>query len=167
MSSRSVTLIIAVVLGPLTATSSFADAHHVAFNEVIASVAQANNTSNQTDTETGANNASKVVGPVSAPKLIHTVEPKFSKVARKSGIDGTVLVNLFIEKDGSTSNVHAIRINRAVKNGYEVLDPDSDDATKDLAKAAVDAVSQYRFKPAKQNGQQVKVVLNIEVPIQY
>jgi len=56
------------------------------------------------------------------------------------------LVGLWVEKDGSVSH---IRIQRPAGLG--------------LDEKAVDAVRQYRFKPATKDGRPVKVELSIEV----
>ena len=78
-----------------------------------------------------------------------------------------MLVNLFIEKDGSPSNVHVTQIQKVVNNGYVILDPTSDPIAKDLINAAVDAVNQYKFKPAKKNADPIRAELNIEMPVNF
>jgi periplasmic protein TonB len=88
-------------------------------------------------------------GGISSPIPIYTVEPEFSEEARKAKVAGNVLVNLWVGTDGLPSHVHVIR---GVGMG--------------LDEKAVEAVRQYRFKPAMENGKPVLVELNIEVNFQ-
>jgi protein TonB len=91
----------------------------------------------------------RIGGGVSAPQVIYQVEPEFSEEARKAKVAGNVLVNLWVGTDGLPSHVHVIR---GVGMG--------------LDEKAVEAVRQYRFKPAMENGKPVLVELNIEVNFQ-
>jgi protein TonB len=88
----------------------------------------------------------KVGGGVSAPELIYKVDPEFSEEARKSKTTGNVLVNLIVDQSGHAQNVHVLR---GVGMG--------------LDEKAVEAVKQYRFKPAMENGKPVAVEMNVEV----
>jgi protein TonB len=88
-------------------------------------------------------------GGVSAPVLIYSVEPEFSEEARKAKVAGNVLVNLWVDTNGNPSHVHVIR---GVGMG--------------LDEKAMEAVRQYRFKPAMENGKPVLVELNVEVNFQ-
>jgi TonB family protein len=94
----------------------------------------------------GSGNPRRIGGGVSAPQLIYSVEPKVTKEARKAKIGGSVLVNCWVEPTGLPSHVHVIR---GVGMG--------------LDDKAVEAVRQYRFNPAMENGKPVLVELNIEV----
>jgi protein TonB len=91
----------------------------------------------------------RIGGGVSAPILIFSVEPEFSEEARKAKVAGNVLVNLWVDTEGRPSHVHVIR---GVGMG--------------LDEKARDAVMQYRFKPALENGKPVLVELNVEVNFQ-
>jgi protein TonB len=91
----------------------------------------------------------RIGGGISSPIPIYTVEPEFSEEARKAKVAGNVLVNLWVGTDGLPSHVHVIR---GVGMG--------------LDEKAVEAVRQYRFKPAMENGKPVLVELNIEVNFQ-
>jgi protein TonB len=88
-------------------------------------------------------------GGISAPVPIYTVEPEFSEEARKAKFQGNVLLSLWVGADGLPSHVRVIR---PVGMG--------------LDEKAVEAVKQYRFKPAMENGKPVLVELNIEVNFQ-
>ncbi len=91
----------------------------------------------------------RIGGGVSAPILIYSVEPEFSEEARKAKVAGNVLVNLYVDQNGNPSHVHVIR---GVGMG--------------LDEKAVEAVKQYKFKPAMENGKPVLVELNVEVNFQ-
>jgi len=96
------------------------------------------------------------VGPVHAgtggihdPIVIHSVEPEFSEEARRAKFSGNVQVYLWIDEQGNPSHVRVIR---GVGMG--------------LDEKAVEAVRQYKFKPAMQNGKPVKVDMYIDVNFQ-
>ncbi len=91
----------------------------------------------------------KVGGGVTAPKVIQTSEPEYSKEAKKAKFKGIVLVNLIVDANGLPQNVHVVR---GVGMG--------------LDQKAIDAVKQYKFKPAMQDGKPVPVELNVEVNFQ-
>jgi periplasmic protein TonB len=91
----------------------------------------------------------RIGGGVSAPILIYSFEPEFSEEARKAKVAGNVLVNLWVDTQGNPSHVRVIR---GVGMG--------------LDEKALEAVRQYRFKPAMENGHPVLVELNVEVNFQ-
>jgi protein TonB len=91
----------------------------------------------------------KIGGGVSSPVVIYQVDPEFSEEARKAKFMGVVLVNLIVDVHGLPQNVHILR---GVGMG--------------LDDKAVEAVKQYRFKPAMEGGKPVAVELNVEVNFQ-
>jgi protein TonB len=91
----------------------------------------------------------RIGGGVSAPQVLYAPEPEFSEEARKAKFAGNVLVNLWVDTNGLPSHVRVIR---GVGMG--------------LDEKAAEAVRQYRFKPAMENGKPVLVELNIEVNFQ-
>jgi protein TonB len=91
----------------------------------------------------------RIGGGVSAPQVIFQVEPEFSEEARKAKVAGNVLVNLWVDTNGNPSHVRVIR---GVGMG--------------LDEKAIEAVRQYKFRPAMENGKPVLVELNIEVNFQ-
>jgi len=91
----------------------------------------------------------KVGGGVSTPVLVYKVEPEFSEEARKAKFMGNVLVSLVVDPQGLPRN---IRVARGVGMG--------------LDEKAVEAVRQYKFKPAMAGGKPVAVALYIEVDFQ-
>ncbi len=88
-------------------------------------------------------------GGVSTPVVIYQVEPEFSEEARKAKFMGNVIVSLVVDPKGLPENVH---VTRGVGMG--------------LDDKAVEAVRQYRFKPAMEGGKPVAVYLNVEVAFQ-
>ncbi|HEX4155127.1 MAG TPA: TonB family protein [Acidobacteriaceae bacterium] len=90
-----------------------------------------------------------VGGSVSPPEVIYQVDPEFSEEARKAKFSGNVEVYLIVGQDGRPRGV---RVVRGVGMG--------------LDEKAVQAVQQYRFKPAMQNGKPVSVDLYIDVNFQ-
>jgi protein TonB len=90
-----------------------------------------------------------VGGGVSAPVPIYEVTPEFSEEARKAKFQGVVTVNLVVNQRGLPENVHILR---GVGMG--------------LDDKAIEAVKQYRFKPAMMGGKPVAVEVNVEVNFQ-
>ena len=88
----------------------------------------------------------RIGGGVSAPVLIYSVEPEYTKQAREDKVSGSVLVNLWVDEQGKPEHV---RVRRGIGDG--------------LDEKAVEAVKQYRFKPAMEDGKPVLVELNISV----
>ncbi len=87
-----------------------------------------------------------VGGGVSAPVVIHSVEPEFTEEARKANFGGTVSIQLIVDSQGNPQDV---RVMRHLGMG--------------LDQKAVDAVQQYRFRPAMYQGHPVAVQMVIEV----
>ncbi len=88
-------------------------------------------------------------GGVSKPIVLYQVEPEFSEEARKAKFSGNVEVYLWVDTDGKPSH---IRVVRGVGMG--------------LDEKAVEAVRQYRFKPAMKDGKPVQVDLYVDVNFQ-
>jgi protein TonB len=88
-------------------------------------------------------------GGVKAPILTFAPEPEFSEEARKAKFSGDVQVYLWVDEQGLPSHV---RIIRGVGMG--------------LDEKALEAVRQYKFKPALKDGKPVKVDLYINVNFQ-
>lgn len=90
-----------------------------------------------------------VKGDVMPPVLIHSVQPKYTKLAQKQKLNGTVQVALTVDEAGLPQDVQVARA-----QGTELDD------------IALQAVRQYRFKPAMRAGKPVPVKLYIEVKFQ-
>ena len=88
----------------------------------------------------------KVGGAVSAPKLIHYVDPKYSKEAKRAKLEGVCVLDLIVDPQGMPRDIH-------------VTQP----VGKGLDENAIKAIQQYRFEPAKLDGKPVPVEIRIEV----
>ena len=87
-----------------------------------------------------------VGGGVGAPQLIYSVDPEFSDEARRAKYQGVCLVQIVVDAQG---NVQRAKVLRALGMG--------------LDEKAIEAVKQYRFKPAMLQGKPVPVEVNVEV----
>lgn len=99
--------------------------------------------------EEGAPGTVRVGGDVSAPVLLRWVDPEFSEEARRQKLNGTVMVHLVVDEHGIPQDV---RVVHGVGHG--------------LDEKSVDAVRQYRFKPAMRNVTPVKVEITVMVSFQ-
>jgi TonB family protein len=90
----------------------------------------------------------KVGGGVSAPVVIHSVDPEFSDEARRAKYQGVCIVTLIVDAQGNPQNPH---VSRALGMG--------------LDEKAIDAIKQFKFKPAydKENKKTVAVMVSIEI----
>ena len=80
------------------------------------------------------------------PEIVHQVQPKYTELARRSGTQGTVIVEAIIDEQGRVTNV---RVLRGLPMG--------------LDQAAVNAIQQWRFKPATLADRPVKVYYTLTV----
>lgn len=87
-----------------------------------------------------------VGGGVSAPEVVHSVQPQFTAEARSQNLQGVVAVQLIVDSQGFPQ---AVRVVRPLGMG--------------LDQEAVAAVKQYRFRPAIYQGHPVSVQMVIDV----
>jgi TonB family protein len=87
-----------------------------------------------------------VGGGVSAPQVVHSVEPEFTDDARRANYQGNVSVQLIVDSEGNPQNV------RLVSHLGMGLD-----------EKAIQAVKQYKFHPAMYQGHPVAVQIVIDV----
>jgi protein TonB len=80
------------------------------------------------------------------PELIHQVQPRYTEIARRAAIQGTVIVEAVIDEEGRVTNVRLIR---GLPMG--------------LDREALEAIQQWRFKPAMSGGRAVKVYYTLTV----
>lgn len=83
------------------------------------------------------------------PVLIGTIRPEYPAAARRGGIQGTVILEVEILKDG---NIREVRVKRSVQAGVGGLD-----------EAAIAAVRRVRFQPGKASGRPVDCIVIIPV----
>jgi len=82
---------------------------------------------------------------VSQGLLIHKVTPVYPALARQARIQGTVVLQALIGRDGAIQNLHVV-------SGHPML-----------TGAALDAVKQWRYKPYYLNGEPVEVDTTVNV----
>jgi TonB family protein len=87
-----------------------------------------------------------VGGGVGAPSVLHSVEPEFTEEARQANYQGSVSIQLIVDAQGNPQNVHVTR-----------------HASYGLDQKAVEAVRQYKFRPAMFQGHPVAVQIVIDV----
>jgi len=87
-----------------------------------------------------------VGGGVSAPTVIHSVQPEFTEEARQVNYEGTVSIQLIVDSQGNPQAIHIIR-----------------HLGKGLDQKAIEAVQQYRFRPAMYQGHPVAVQMVIDI----
>ncbi len=87
-----------------------------------------------------------VGGGVTAPRVIHSVEPDFTDAARGAKYQGIVSLQLIVDPQGNPVN---IRVTRHLGMG--------------LDEKAIEAVRQYKFRPAMFQGRPVPVQIVIDV----
>ena len=82
---------------------------------------------------------------ISQGLLIHKVQPQYPKDARKKGIQGMVVLQALIGKDGTIRNLHVIS------------------GPPELTTSALKAVQQWVYKPYLLDGKAVEVETTINV----
>ena len=82
----------------------------------------------------------------SAPVPTHTAQPEYTDDARNSKIEGAVLIKFVVDENGVPTEPKVVRS----------LD-------KGLDEKAIEALMQWRFKPAIKDGKPVSVTASIEI----
>ena len=85
---------------------------------------------------------------IDPPRLRHEVKPAYTTAARRQGVEGDVLVEIVVRRDGTVGDVRLIR-----RLGHG------------LDEQAIAAVRQWRFDPARRHGAPVDVI--VEVSLQF
>lgn len=80
------------------------------------------------------------------PKLLSKISPAYPDKARQNRKEGTVTLGLIVTKEGAAKDVHVIK-------GVD----------KDIDRAAVDAVNQWKFDPGTYQGGAVDVEMTVTV----
>jgi protein TonB len=87
----------------------------------------------------------RVGGEISAPRLVHRVEPEYPPIAVSALIEGMVILEATVDKTGAVRDARVLR-------SHGVLD-----------EAAVRAVEQWRYEPLLLNGAPTPFVLTVAV----
>jgi len=85
---------------------------------------------------------------VTRPILTHKVQPEYPELARVAGLEGNVILRAIVLRDGSVGEIEVLRCSRP-RFGFE--------------QAAIDAVTQWLYDPATQDGRPVEVYFTIYV----
>ncbi|HEY5611529.1 MAG TPA: energy transducer TonB, partial [Thermoanaerobaculia bacterium] len=80
------------------------------------------------------------------PEIIERPMPPYPLLARRAGIEGTVILRAIVRKSGSVDSVQILR-----------------DLPFGLGEAARDAVEHWRFRPATYNGEPIDVYYTVTV----
>jgi len=89
----------------------------------------------------------RIGGGVSAPLVLHAVDPEFSDEARRAKYQGLVLIQMIVDAQGNPQNPKVVR-----------------PLGMGLDEKALEAVRQYKLKPAMKDGKTpVPVMITIEV----
>lgn len=83
---------------------------------------------------------------MTAPKLIHKVDPVYPEEARKSGIQGVVICETTID---TTGKVVAVKVAKTTEEVF--IQP------------TIDALAQWRFEPATKDGEPIDVIYALTV----
>ncbi|MDI9524304.1 MAG: TonB family protein [Candidatus Cloacimonadota bacterium] len=84
-----------------------------------------------------------------APVPISSINPAYPAFAKKAGVQGTVVLEVEVYKDGRVGNVE---VRKSVQSGTGGLD-----------EAAIAAVKAARFQPGKMNGNPVNTLVILDV----
>jgi TonB family protein len=101
---------------------------------------------NQTFGKPGISGDGRIGHKVTPPQLIYKVEPEFSEAARKAKYQGVVVLAIEVDASGHPRN---LRILEMLGLG--------------LDEKAIEAVSQWRFRPGYQDGRPVVTMATVEV----
>lgn len=83
---------------------------------------------------------------IQPPTLIREVKPSYTDEARRRAIEGDVVLEIVVRRDGTVGDV---QVRRSLGAGLE--------------QRAIDAVRQWRFGPARREGTPVDVVVEVSV----
>jgi TonB family protein len=96
---------------------------------------------------TGKPSRIRVGGDIEAPHLVTKIQPLYPESAKSAGVSGTVILHAIISKDGKPLSLRVMN---------SQVDPD-------LARAAVEAVSKWRYTPTLLNSEPIEVDTSIMV----
>ncbi len=87
----------------------------------------------------------RVGGQVEATKLTHQEAPEYPPLAKTARIQGTVRMEVVIDKDGTVEDIKVL-------SGHPLL-----------IESALEAVSRWRYQPTYLNGKPVEVMTQVEI----
>ena len=83
---------------------------------------------------------------ITPPSLVHEVRPDYTDEARRLGIEGEVVLEIVVRRDGSIGDVKVLN---GLRGG--------------LDRRAIEAVRQWRFSPSRRYGTPVDVIVEVAV----
>jgi len=86
-------------------------------------------------------------GNIQAPKLLDKIQPVYPAAAKAAGVEGTVILHAIIGMKGDPLSLRVVNTQ---------VDPE-------LARAAVEAVSKWRYSPTVLNGEPIEVDTTVTV----
>ncbi len=82
-----------------------------------------------------------------APEVLKMVMPEYPEIARKAGVEGMVILTIIVDEQGNV-----IQADIVVEEPLGIF-----------GQAAIDAVMQYKFKPARQRDKPIKVQMGHKI----
>jgi TonB family protein len=95
----------------------------------------------------GKSNRIRPGGDIQAPKLLNKVQPVYPAAAKSAGVESTVIIHAIIGTEGNRLSLRVVNTQ---------VDPE-------LARAAVEAVSRWRYNPTLLNGDPIEVDTTVTV----
>lgn len=83
---------------------------------------------------------------ITPPELLREVKPEYTEEARRRGVEGDVVLEIVVRRDGSVGD---LKVMQGLGAG--------------LDRRAIDAVRQWRFSPARRHGVPVDVMVEVAV----
>jgi protein TonB len=90
----------------------------------------------------------RVGGTIAMPRKVYDVAAIYPESMRPSGVTGTVILEVIIERDGKVRSAKVLRSSAAA-----------------FGEAAVDAVKQWRYEPVQLNGAAVPIIFTASVVV--
>jgi len=119
-------------------------------SSAISSNGASNNTGESNGNATTGSEPRKSSG-VSRPSILRKVDPDYPESARQAAVEGTVIVKIRILKNGRPGNISISRT-----SGYGELD-----------NAAIAAVQQWIFVPAKDRDSGEELISEVTIPVAF
>ncbi len=94
----------------------------------------------------GFESSGAITGAIVGPQVVYHPEPEFSEEARKAKLQGVVVLEIQVDSSG---HAQIIRVSQPLGLG--------------LDEKAVEAVQQWRFRPATRNGRPVPAIATVYV----
>jgi TonB family protein len=97
---------------------------------------------------------------VTAPRLTHSVEPKWSTKVQKNNRSGSCMLSFTVDTNGNAKDV------QIVSSTPDPKDPGLSDIALDIQDHCIKTAQQYRFKPALFQDKPVPVELRVKIDFQ-